>query len=101
MLFQAKLHPERIAATLTDKEFRALQAAIQEVLTTAIAHEANYRDFPAKFLIHAREWYDPIVPGSTAHTFCPRHPKVKIEKYYVGGRATYICPKCQPAPGLG
>lgn len=98
VLFQAKIHPERLGSSLTEKETKALHTAIQLVLTTAIAHEANYRNFPKSFLIHAREWDDPATPGSDAHTFCPRHPKVKIEKYYVGGRATYICPKCQPAP---
>ena len=98
VLFQAKIHPERLGSSLSGKETKALYAAIQLVLTTAIAHEANYRHFPKSFLIHAREWDDSATPGSDAHTFCPRHPKVKIEKYYVGGRATYLCPKCQPAP---
>jgi formamidopyrimidine-DNA glycosylase len=77
VLFQAKIHPER---------------------TTAIQHEANYRHFPKSFLIHAREWDDSATPGSDAHTFCPCHPQVKIDKSYVGGRATYVCPVCQPAP---
>ncbi|MCB2408692.1 DNA-formamidopyrimidine glycosylase [Hymenobacter lucidus] len=98
VLFQAKIHPERRANTLTTKEFKALQAAIQLVLSTAIGHEATYRHFPASFLIHAREWDDSATPGTEQHRFCPRHPKVEIEKSYVGGRATYICPRCQPAP---
>lgn len=100
VLFQAKIHPERLGSSLSEKEFALLRAAIQEVLTTAIAHEANYQDFPRKFLIHAREWYEPAVAGSDVHTFCPRHAKVKIDKYYVGGRATYVCHKCQPQPAL-
>jgi len=100
VLFQAKIHPERLGNSITDKEAEALHAAIQLVLTTAIKHEANYRHFPKSFLIHAREWDDSATPGTDAHTFCPRHPKVKIEKFYVGGRATYICPKCQPAPAI-
>ena len=98
VLFQAKINPERLGASLLEKEFKALHAAIQLVLTTAIDHEANYKYFPKSFLIHAREWDDAATPGSDAHTFCPRHAKVKIEKEYVGGRATYTCPKCQPAP---
>ena len=101
VLFQAKIHPERLGSSLTEKEGRALHAAIQLVLNTAINQEANYRHFPASFLIHAREWDTSATAISDdAHTFCPRHPKVKIEKYYVGGRATYICPKCQPSPVL-
>ena len=99
VLFQAKIHPERLGATLTEKEGKALHTAVQLVLTTAINQEANYRHFPASFLIHAREWDTSATPGSgDAHTFCPRHPTVKIDKYYVGGRATYTCAKCQPKP---
>ena len=98
VLFQAKLHPERLGNSLTDKETTALHAAIQLVLTTAIRHEANYRHFPQSFLIHAREWDESATPGTDAHTYCPRHPRTKIEKTYVGGRATYTCPRCQPAP---
>ena len=99
VLFQAKIHPERPGNSLSEKETTALHAAIQLVLSTAIRHEANYRLFPKSFLIHAREWDESATPGSDAHTFCPRHPKTKIEKFYVGGRATYTCPRCQPAPG--
>jgi formamidopyrimidine-DNA glycosylase len=98
VLFQAKIHPERAGTSLAVAETEALHAAIQEVLSTAIQHEANYKHFPKKFLIHAREWDDSATPGSDAHTFCPRHPDTKIDKYYVGGRATYTCPVCQPMP---
>ena len=99
VLFQARIHPERLGASLSEREGRALHAAVQLVLRTAIAQEATYRRFPASFLIHAREWDASATPTSAdAHTFCPRHPAVKIEKYYVGGRATYTCPRCQPAP---
>jgi len=98
VLFQAKIHPERLGNSISEQEATALHAAIQLVLTTAIQHEANYRHFPKSFLIHAREWDDSATPGSDAHTFCYHHPDTKIDKYYVGGRATYICPVCQPAP---
>ncbi|GAA4371307.1 formamidopyrimidine-DNA glycosylase [Hymenobacter saemangeumensis] len=98
VLFQARIHPERSGASLSTLEFEALHAAIQLVLSTAIRQEASYRQFPASFLIHAREWDEPATPGSEAHKFCPRHAEVKIEKYYVGGRATYTCAHCQPVP---
>ncbi|WP_375417534.1 DNA-formamidopyrimidine glycosylase [uncultured Hymenobacter sp.] len=100
VLFQARIHPERPALSLVEAEFQVLHEAIQLVLTTAISHEANYRHFPASFLIHAREWDEAAhgTPGSDAHKFCPRHPETAIGKYYVGGRATYVCGECQPAP---
>ena len=68
VLFQARIHPERPGASLSEAEFVALHEAIQLVLTTAIAHEANYRHFPASFLIHAREWGEAAhaVPGCSS-----------------------------------
>ncbi|GAA4008514.1 DNA-formamidopyrimidine glycosylase [Hymenobacter fastidiosus] len=98
VLFQARIHPERRSNTLLAKEFKAIHAAIQLVLTTAITHEATYRRFPASFLIHAREWDTSATPGTEQHHCCPRHSKTEIAKSYVGGRATYICPRCQPVP---
>lgn len=98
VLFQAKVHPERRGHTLSPAEFKALHAAIQLVLSTAIRHEATYRYFPASFLIHAREWDVSATPDTNNHIYCPRHPKTEIAKRYVGGRATYYCPKCQPPP---
>lgn len=96
VLFQAHIHPERLANTLNAEELQALHAAIQLVLSTAIRHEAMYRHFPANFLIHAREWDDSATPGTDRHLFCPRHPTTVIAKSYVGGRATYTCLICQP-----
>ncbi|MFD2784525.1 DNA-formamidopyrimidine glycosylase [Hymenobacter rubripertinctus] len=96
VLFQAKIHPGRVASSLTAAESKRVHAAIQLVLRTAIAHEANYRDFPASFLIHAREWDDSATPGTDQHQYCPRHPSTPIVKSYVGGRATYTCSRCQP-----
>ena len=66
------------------------------MLTTAVAAEARYRDFPVGFLIHAREWEEAPTGASTTH--CPHHAAELIQKHYVGGRATYWCAQCQPAP---
>lgn len=97
VLFQARLHPARRAGALTPQEVTHLHHATRHVLHTAIEAEANYRDFPADFLIHAREWDTP--PATVADvTRCPRHPAESIQKHYVGGRATFWCAQCQPAP---
>ncbi len=96
VLFQARLHPARRNASLTPAEGARLYDAIGDVLRTAVRAEARYRDFPVDFLIHAREWEDAPVGASTTH--CPRHPAERIQKHYVGGRATYWCARCQPAP---
>ncbi|WP_192822049.1 DNA-formamidopyrimidine glycosylase [Rufibacter sp. LB8] len=95
VLFQAKLHPERPANSLLAPELETLANAIRDVLETAVAAEAIYRDFPAHYLIHAREWDTaPAAATPDAHLHCP-HCQHLIEKKYVGGRATYFCSHCQ------
>ncbi|WP_138992538.1 Fpg/Nei family DNA glycosylase [Larkinella sp. C7] len=94
VLFQAKVHPETRTERLTDDEIRQLYDAIRLVLTTAIRHEAQYRDFPAGFLIHVREWDNSPYDDVEAHKFCPRCG-TRIEKIEVGGRTTYFCPSDQ------
>ncbi|GAB3333441.1 formamidopyrimidine-DNA glycosylase [Larkinella ripae] len=94
VLFQAQVHPEKRTEQLTDDEIRRLHDAIQRVLTTAIRHEAQYRDFPPGFLIHVREWDNSPYDDLEAHKFCPRCG-TRIAKSEVGGRTTYFCPNDQ------
>ncbi|GAB2544896.1 DNA-formamidopyrimidine glycosylase [Rufibacter soli] len=95
VLFQAQLEPERTADSLLPAEVDRLATAIREVLETAVAAEAVYRDFPSHYLIHAREWDEAPAKGPQGtHLNCPRCQTL-IQKKYVGGRATYFCPQCQ------
>lgn len=96
VLWQAHLHPARRAGDLSADELTRLHAATLHVLRTAVAAEARYRDFPADFLIHAREW--DTIPTGLDPAYCPRHQQEPIQKHYVGGRATYWCEQCQPRP---
>lgn len=94
VLFQAHIHPEATANTLTDSQLVKLHTAIGYVLETAIRHEAIYRDFPTNFLIHVREWDHSPYDKVEAHKFCPRC-QTRIERSEVGGRTTFYCPACQ------
>lgn len=94
VLFQAFVHPEQRADTLTDAQLTQLYDAIRLVLETAIRHEATYRDFPANFLIHVREWDNSPYDDVEAHQFCPRC-RTRIERSTVGGRTTFFCPNEQ------
>lgn len=91
VLFQAFIHPEQRANTLTDERMSQLHTAIQLVLETAIRYEATYGDFPKNFLIHAREWDNSPYTDAEAHKFCPRCG-TRIERSVVGGRTTFYCP---------
>lgn len=97
VLFQARVHPEQRADTLTDAQMGALHDAIRLVLETAIRYEATYRDFPNSFLIHVREWDDSPYDDVEAHKYCPRC-KTRIVQSVVGGRTTYYCPNEQTLP---
>ena len=94
VLFQAFIHPEQRANTLTDAQLTKLHQSIYTVLETAIRYEATYRDFPANFLIHVREWDTSPYDDLEAHKFCPRCG-TRIERSTVGGRTTFFCPKEQ------
>ncbi|TDB63742.1 Fpg/Nei family DNA glycosylase [Arundinibacter roseus] len=94
LLYQAKIHPEKIAATLTKAEVHAVWKAIGEVLQKAIEKEARYADFPLSYLIHARAWDTSPHPNQEQHLRCQRDG-TKIEISKVGGRTTYFCPVCQ------
>ncbi|CCH56263.1 DNA-formamidopyrimidine glycosylase [Fibrisoma limi BUZ 3] len=97
VLFQAYVHPEQRANTLTDAQIHQLHSSIQLVLQTAIRYEATYRDFPVDFLIHVREWDDSPYDDVEAHKFCPRC-RTRIERKDVGGRTTFYCPNEQVIP---
>ena len=94
VLFQAFVHPEQRADTLSDAQMIQLHNAIRFVLETAIRHEATYRDFPNSFLIHVREWDDSPYDDVEAHKFCPRC-RTRIDRSTVGGRTTFFCPNEQ------
>ncbi len=94
VLFQARIHPERISNTLSDDEMYRVQESIKLVLETAIHYEALYRDFPPSFLIHVREWDASPYDDVEAHKFCPRCG-TRIERITVGGRTTFFCPTDQ------
>ena len=94
ILYQAELHPEKIAADITREELKRLVAATQNVLQISVEKEAIYRELPASWLIHSREWDNSPHPEKEAHKNCARCHS-GIIKITVGGRATYLCPACQ------
>ncbi len=88
VLFQAKIQPERIASQLTDNEVINIHTAMRLVIQTAIERQANYDDFPANFLIHARGWGR---QGSESTIgICPECGQ-PISIIKVGGRTTFFC----------
>jgi formamidopyrimidine-DNA glycosylase len=95
VLFISKIHPERLANTLNEGDLQNIKDASIRVLRKAIelggtTIRSYYSDdaitglFQNELLVHQKK-------GEP----CP-NCKTPIEKIKVGGRGTYICPKCQP-----
>lgn len=91
-LWEARVHPKRPAASLSDAEIERLHASVRFVLDYAVREGVAFvpqgkalsdRDFP---YCHGREGSPCFRCGAT------------IQKEWIGGRGSYWCPGCQPAP---
>lgn len=95
-LFRARIHPEKLSFTLTDREIERLHKAIREVLREAIelhgtsAADRQYVDsegFPGKFQTRLNVY-------QRKGEECPCCGML-IEAIKLGGRTTHFCPRCQ------
>jgi len=95
-LFQAGLHPQRPAATLSGEEVKRLHRAIREVLFQGLAdggstlNDETYRRPNEEKGRHQERLQVFQRTGSP----CPRCGAA-IERIVLGGRGTYFCPRCQ------
>jgi formamidopyrimidine-DNA glycosylase len=93
-LHLARIHPQRVAGSLTPAEIKRLYQAIREIIGlgiehggTSFSHYVNSLGGKGDYLEHARVFRREGQP-------CPVCGMV-IQKLKVGGRGTHICPKCQ------
>jgi len=97
-LWEARLHPCRLAATLSKPEIRALRLAIPRVLKRGLKNlgtslgtgEANFYSVTNR---RGRN-KDQLNVFRRTDLPCPRC-KAKIERIMVGQRSTHICNECQ------
>lgn len=93
-LHQARIHPERLAATLTAREITLLHQAIKDVLKSGIEHRGtSIKDYvdaegmsggnQSRLQAYGR-FAKPCLQCGMA-----------IERKKVGGRSSYYCPRCQ------
>ena len=95
-LWRAKIHPARLASTLSKKQALTLRRVLQDVLHKAIAARgssiSNFLDAdgePGEYQRHHRAYGREGKP-------CYRC-RAKIRRIVVAGRSSYFCPRCQPA----
>jgi formamidopyrimidine-DNA glycosylase len=96
-LWRAKIHPARLASSLSTKQAKTLHRALRAVLQKAIAmHGSSISDFldvdgepgwyQRQHRVYDREGRACYRCGST------------IRRMIVAGRSSYFCPTCQPVP---
>lgn len=96
-LWRAKIHPARLASSLSARQAKILHRVLQQVLRQAIAaHGSSISDF-----LDAEGqpgWYQ------QQHRAYDREGRPcyrcgsKIRRMIVAGRSSHFCPKCQPNP---
>lgn len=84
MLFQARIHPARVASDLRPDELKTLAKLMKPLLRKSIDTDTDFDRLPRTWLLRHRE------PGE----LCPRcRTPWAIEE--IGGRTTYYCPREQ------
>ncbi len=84
-LWQARVHPARRIALLSDDEILRLHRKLRHVLRTAV-ERFDYVPALRGWLTHVR---------GRPEAACPRC-RTPLRRSVVGGRTTYSCPRCQP-----
>lgn len=94
ILFRAKIHPERPAMSLSEREKEELFEDTKEVLKEAIHYGGSSVDDyvrvsgkPGSYVAHHRVYAREGRPCLVC--------KAPIQRISLGGRGTYFCPKCQ------
>lgn len=95
VLFAAGVHPTRRAATLTQKEIRAIHAATRDILRRAIELRGTTFDSYHDAFGESGKFQHQLKVFARAEEPCPAC-STKIEKSRLAGRGTHVCPACQP-----
>jgi formamidopyrimidine-DNA glycosylase len=96
-LWHARIHPLRLAGSLTDAEHQALLRSMRKALRLGIERQgATLRDYarPDGNSGSMQDEFRAYGRGGEPCARC-RSPLVRV---VVGGRSTTFCPRCQPAP---
>ncbi len=93
-LWQAEIHPQRPAHTLTASEIERLYHAIRTVLGEGIDHEGASVNWYRKPDGSTGEQQDHFRVYGRRGKACPRCGQ-PIERITLGQRGTYFCPRCQ------
>lgn len=93
--FRAGIRPDRKIETLSNKDFQNIYKAIKEVLPLAIKYKGTSADAYVTLEGKKGEYFSKLWVYGRAGEPCPKGCGGKVEKFTLGGRGTYWCPKCQ------
>ena len=95
ILFASKIHPLRLARTLTRQEINKIWQNIKKILKAAIKHHGSsvqyYLDARGQKGDYAK--YHKVYQKESNP--CPRQDGGIIQRLKIGGRSAHFCPKCQ------
>jgi len=94
VLFRARVHPERPASSLSDKEKGLLFKEMKDTLTEAILHKGSSVDQYVQLSGRRGDYvkYHKVYDRKDKPCLVCKTP---IQRTALGGRGTYFCPKCQ------
>lgn len=92
--FLAKIHPEKRANQLTDKETKNLFKAIERVLKAGIKYRGASDQYYLDALGHKGSYQKHFLVYNRAGKKCLKCDG-RVKKMKLGGRGTYFCPSCQ------
>ncbi|MBN3039066.1 MAG: bifunctional DNA-formamidopyrimidine glycosylase/DNA-(apurinic or apyrimidinic site) lyase [Candidatus Omnitrophica bacterium] len=93
-LFLSGILPERPANRITDAETKKLYRSIRQVLRQGIRHRGSSIDNYVSGRGEKGAYHLRLRVYDRKGEECPKC-KTRIEKYFLGGRGTCYCPKCQ------
>jgi formamidopyrimidine-DNA glycosylase len=97
-LFDARIHPARIAGELTQSEIQTLSVSIVRVLRSAIEHGGTTFGRHRDVYNRAGTNLDHVLVYRRTNRPCPRCGS-PIQRIILGQRSTHFCPECQRLPG--
>ena len=93
-LFKARIHPERIASTLSNKEIETLREEIVHTLTDAVNKGGSTIRSYVNSQGKVGTYQDSLFVYGRVGQAC-KNCQHELEKIVVGGRGTTFCPICQ------
>jgi formamidopyrimidine-DNA glycosylase len=97
-LWRARVHPRREAGSLSVKEVARLHRAVRAALRRGVELQGStLRDYVTPDGVEGAMQDEFHVYGRRGEP-CDRCG-TQIERIVVGGRGTWVCPRCQRAPG--